>query len=145
MRSHKGIFQPRFPQKYKGTHPIIYRSGLELKLQRWLDLNSKVLNWGSESVVVPYISPKDGKPHRYFIDFNCVILNKENVAEKLLIEVKPSKQTQPPSKKLKPKNYLYESAMFQINLSKWNYAKQWADKHGYKFIVITEEFFKKNT
>lgn len=144
MRTHKGLYRPTHPNKYSGSLPIIYRSGLELKMFRWLDLNSKVLKWGSESKVVPYIHPKDGKMHRYFIDCNCVILDKDNKEQKLLIEVKPSKQTRPPSKRLKPKNYLYESAMFAQNMSKWEYAKQWADKHGYRFIVITEDFFKKS-
>jgi hypothetical protein len=141
MKTHKGLYTPRNQSKYVGTTPIVYRSGLELKMFRWLDFNSKVLDWTSESIVVPYISPKDGKPHRYFVDCSCTILNKHNEPEKLLIEIKPEKQTQPPSKRLKPKNYLYESAMFQVNLSKWQYAKQWADKHGYRFIVITERFF----
>lgn len=138
------MYQPRFPSKYRGTTPIIYRSGLELKMFRWLDSNSNVQTWGSESVVIPYIHPKDGKPHRYFVDCHCTILNKQNQPEKLLIEIKPQKQTQPPSNRLKPKNYLYESAMFQINIAKWSYAKQWAEKNGYKFIVITEDFFKGN-
>lgn len=145
MKTHKGIYTPTHPDKYNGTPPVIYRSGLELKFFRWLDLNSKVLDWTSETIVVPYISPKDNRFHRYFVDCSCTILNKNNKAEKLLIEIKPEKQTKPPSKRLKPKNYLYESAMFQVNLSKWHYAKQWADKHGYRFIVVTEQFFNKKT
>lgn len=143
MKTHKGIYTPRYPVKYVGKPPIIYRSGLELKFYRWLDLNSNVLNWTSESIVVPYISPKDGKPHRYFIDCSCTILNKNKTPEKLLIEVKPDKQTRPPSPRLKSKSFLYESAMFQINLSKWQSAKQWADKNGFRFIVVTEKFFDK--
>lgn len=142
MKTYKGIYNPRFPQKYKGSTPIIYRSGLELRMSKWLDFNSKVVEWTSESVVIPYMSPKDGRLHRYFVDYSCAMINKYNKIDKLLIEVKPKKQTRPPSKRLKPKNYLYESAMFQTNIAKWSYAKRWAEKHGYKFIVITEDFLK---
>ena len=141
-RFKQGIYTPRNPKKYVGKPPIIYRSKLEKTFFDWLDKNTKVLDWTSESVVIPYIHPKDGKYHRYFVDCTCTILNDKNVPEKFLIEVKPSKQTQPPSKRLKPKNYLYESYQFKINYSKWHYAKEWADKNGYKFIIVTENFFK---
>ena len=55
----QGNFSPVNVSKYKGSLPVIYRSKLELIVFRWLDCNSKVISWGSESVVIPYYSPLD--------------------------------------------------------------------------------------
>ena len=69
---------------------------MELKSMRWMDNNNNVLNWTSETIVIPYISPKDGKMHRYFTDLSCEMKMKDGSIKKLLIEVKPEKQTLPP-------------------------------------------------
>ena len=33
----QGIFKPTNPLKYKGSFPVVYRSGLELQVFRWMD------------------------------------------------------------------------------------------------------------
>lgn len=134
----QGTFNPSNPKKYTGTHPIVYRSGLELKMMGWLDKSSNILEWTSESVVVPYIHPKDGRVHRYFLDFSFK-MKRDGKLKKYLVEVKPSRQTKPPSNRLSQKSYLYESATYAVNMSKWDAAKQWSKKHGYEFIIITEK------
>lgn len=139
----QGFFNPENPDKYTGTQPIVYRSGLELSFFRWCDRNDKVLTWGSESVVIPYQSPKDGKLHRYFVDGVLTLATAEGV-KKYLIEVKPSSQTQPPkpSNKKKRSTVLYESINWAVNSAKWSAAKQWCEKKGYVFAILTEKDLK---
>jgi hypothetical protein len=137
----QGIYTLRFPEKYKGSTPVVYRSGAELKVMRWLDSSTNVTMWGSESVVVPYESPADGKIHRYFIDFVCHMVMKDGTTKKLLIEYKPEKQTRPPeaSNRKKPSTMLYERYHWAINQAKWQAATAWGLKKGYQFIVLTEK------
>ena len=135
----QGIFKPIHKNKCI-TQTCIYRSSLELKYMRWLDNNSNIINWGSESVVVPYIKPTDGRVHRYYIDFNFTIQDKDKKEHKFLIEVKPLKQCNPPNTKNRKNkmNLLRENIVYATNVSKWNAAKGWASKHGYKFTIVTE-------
>ena len=137
----QGIFTAQYKEKYKGTFPIVYRSSLELKVMRWFDNNSNVITWGSESVVVPYQSPLDGKLHRYFIDFVVSLKEKEGAIKKFLIEVKPYKQTLQPeaTKNKKPKTMIYENMQWALNQAKWKAAEQYANNKGYKFFIITEK------
>lgn len=139
----QGIYTPTHPEKYKGTTPIVYRSSLELLFDRWCDRNSKVLQWGSESVVVPYLSPLDGKIHRYFVDY-VITLRTEKADLKYLIEIKPSKQTQPPTQRSNKKKstLIYEQVEWAKNQAKWESAKLWAEKRGWKFVVLTENDIK---
>ena len=55
---------------------------------KWCDITPSVTEWGSEEIIIPYISPVDGRRHRYFPDFYVKIGNK-----KYLVEVKPLRQT----------------------------------------------------
>ena len=105
-----------------------------------LDFNSNVKKWGSESVVIPYISPIDNKPHRYFIDFVILLKDKNDKDIKLLVEIKPFNQTIPPktSSKKKKSTVIYENYQYQTNLAKWDAAKNWASKKGFIFLVLTE-------
>lgn len=139
----QGIFTPTNPSKYTGTTPIVYRSGLELLYCRWCDRNDNVVEWGSESIVVPYISPKDGKLHRYFVDGNIKLQTPEGI-KKYLIEIKPSSQTQPPnpSGRKKRSTILHEQFMWAVNRAKWSSAEQWCKKHGYSFAILTEKHLK---
>ena len=70
--SYKGKFRPTNRKKYKGDPAnIIYRSLWERKFMVYCDSNSSIKEWGSEEIVIPYISPVDGRRHRYFPDFLC--------------------------------------------------------------------------
>ncbi len=136
----QGIYHPEHPEKYKGTLPIVYRSGLELSFLRWCDRNENIISFGSESVVLPYISPKDGKTHRYFVDGN-IKMKTPNGVKKYLIEVKPSTQAVPPktSKNKKRSTILYEQIQWAVNQQKWDSAKAWCQKNGYHFAILTEK------
>jgi hypothetical protein len=137
----QGIYRPQNPNKYRGTLPIIYRSGLELKSFRYLDNNPNVLTWGSESVVIPYQSPLDGRIHRYFVDIVASLKTKSGDIKKLLIEVKPEKQTRPPtiSNKKKQTTIIYERSQWAVNQAKWTAAKSWCDSKNYLFIILNEK------
>lgn len=140
----QGIFNPKNPQKYKGSIPIIFRSRLELLSMRYLDNNPNILTWGSESVVVPYQSPVDGKIHRYFVDLVAALKSKDGKIKKLLIEVKPERQTRPPeiSSRKKQKTMLYEKYQWALNQAKWDAARAWANSKGYIFIILNEKHLK---
>jgi hypothetical protein len=137
----QGIYTPTNPKKYTGSVPIIYRSSLELKSFRYLDNNPNILSWGSESVVIPYVSPKDGRVHRYFVDLVASLKDRTGIIKKILIEVKPENQTKPPkfSIKKKPQTVLYEKIQYAVNLSKWEAARKWSKEKGYTFLILNEK------
>lgn len=139
----QGKFTPTNPKKYKGTLPIFARSSLEFRFMRWCDRNDLVVEWGSETVVIPYISPVDGKRHRYFTDGNILLKVGESI-KKYIIEIKPERQTKPPVPSLKKKRstVLYEQVQYAINSAKWKAASEWAKAHGYNFCILNENDLK---
>jgi hypothetical protein len=136
----QGIFTPKHPEKYRGSLPIYYRSNMELKVLRMLDNNSNIITYGSESVIIPYTSPLDKRLHRYFVDMVATLKDKNGNIKKLLIEVKPLKQTQPPvfSNRKSNKTLLYENTQYALNMAKFSAAKQWCEKNNYTFLILTE-------
>lgn len=137
----QGIFTAQHKDKYKGKFPIVYRSSLELKVMRWFDSNPNVITWGSESIVIPYQSPMDGRIHRYFVDLVAALKEKDGNIKKLLIEIKPYKQTIRPeaTKNKKPKTMIYEQTQYAINQAKWQAAEAWGKNKGYQFVILTEK------
>ena len=54
--AYRGKYYPSFPRKYKGDPTnIIYRSLWERKFMVYCDKNTKILEWGSEEIALPYI------------------------------------------------------------------------------------------
>jgi hypothetical protein len=134
----QGIFIPKNKDKFIGNKAI-YRSGLELKFFRFCDSNSNVLKWGSENVVVPYRSPVDHRMHRYYVD-NYIEILEGTKKVKYLVEIKPSKQTKPPTVKYKKKSHLiYEQRCYAVNQAKWTAAREYSEKIGGSFIILTEK------
>ena len=134
----QGVFIPVNKDKFIGSKAF-YRSGLELKFMRFCDNNSNVVMWGSENVIVPYISPIDGRVHKYFVD-NFVAIKEGNSIKKYLVEIKPHKQTSPPTTKYKKKEHLlYEQSMFVVNQAKWQAAREFCKKKGLEFLILTEK------
>ena len=140
MKTHKGYYKPRNPDKYNGDPSnIIYRSSWERMCMVYFDNNPNVLQWGSEEVIVPYRSPIDGRLHRYYPDFLIKVLTSKGDTDTILIEVKPYSQTQPPIvRSRKTKKYINEVATYGINSSKWQFAKEYCKDRGWKFQIITE-------
>ena len=136
---HQGVYIPVNKLKYKGNYPICYRSSWELKFFRFCDSNSHILEWSSEKIVIPYINPVDGRVHRYFTDGNVLMRLRDGGTKKFLIEIKPAKQLQPPNPNAKRKTLIFEQLRYAINQSKFKTAEQWANKHGYTFLILTEK------
>jgi len=134
MRSrYKGKFKIKNSQKYKGNPSnIIYRSLMELRFMKWCDSSEKILQWSSEEVVIPYISPIDNKRHRYFPDFLI-----QTAKGWFLIEVKPQIESRPPKKKLvenlnlkKKRRYMKSVRTWLVNEAKWIAAKKVCELKG---------------
>ena len=107
----------------------------------YCDNNKSVLEWGSEEVIIPYMSPWDGRVHRYFPDFYMKVKQATGVTKKFIIEVKPKYQCQPPTKapKRKTKRWLNEVKTWVINEAKWKSANEFCLDHGMEFKILTED------
>lgn len=144
--AYSGKFTPKSPNKYKGDITnIIWRSTWELRFLKYLDSNPAILEYGSEEVIVPYISPIDGRMHRYYVDFYFKSRDKDGVVKKYLVEVKPLNQTVAPKRPKKiTESYVSSVHTYLINQAKWKYAKEFARVNGMEFLVLTEkELFNK--
>ena len=139
--AYSGRYRVKNPEKYKGNYEkVYYRSSWELKFMVYCDNNSAVLEWGSEEVIIPYISPLDGKRHRYFPDFYIKIKQKDGSVKKIIIEVKPKHQTQPPKPQLrKTKKFINEVRTWGVNEAKFKAAQSWTKDRGMEFMILTEE------
>ena len=139
--AYKGRYNPINPKKYKGNpQNIIYRSLWERKFMVYCDTNDKVLEWGSEEIIIPYISPWDSKVHRYFPDFYIKVKQSNGNIKKFIIEVKPKKQTRPPKPVVrKTKRWIKEVRTFGINEAKWKHATKWCKDNDMEFKILTEE------
>lgn len=137
---HKRKYRPVNPEKYAGDPTnVIMRSSWETRFAIWCDKNPAVLKWSSEETVVPYISPVDNRPHRYFIDFKIQVKNNDGEIRTYLVEIKPDKQTKPPkAPSRKTPQYLNEVMTWGVNEAKWKAAEKYAKDRGWQFIVLTE-------
>jgi hypothetical protein len=138
--AYKGRWKPTNIAKYNGdVNNITYRSSWELKFMNWLDSRSNVISWNSEETIIPYMSPVDGKPHRYFVDFKFQVRSPEGIITTYLAEVKPKKYTVPPIQpKRKSKAYIEEVHMWVVNNAKWIAAREYCADRAYKFVIVTE-------
>jgi hypothetical protein len=135
----QGFFKPKNISKYIGKGIPVYRSGWELKFFRWCDNNPKIVEWASESIIIPYVNPVDGKVHRYFTD-GVIAINENNTIKKYVVEIKPSTQVQKPiAGKKKHSTLVYESVRYVQNQAKWAAAKKWCEQRNYSFLILTEK------
>ena len=68
--AYSGKFSPKNTNKYLGDPTNIwYRSLWERRVMTHLDINSNVIEWSNEEIIIPYLSPIDNRWHRYFPDF----------------------------------------------------------------------------
>ena len=114
------------------NQPIIYRSSYEKKFMVWCENSPIVKVWGSECIEIPYIM--NNKPHRYYPDYVLEL----NDGRKILVEIKPKSQT------IKPTNMnCYAWEQWIKNQHKWTAAKQWCDRNGLEFWILTEDTINK--
>ena len=140
--SYKGRYTPQNPKKYRGDYKnIIYRSLWERKFMVYCDRSDNVVEWGSEEVVIPYISPLDGRMHRYFPDFYIKVKQANGKLKKFIIEVKPKKQCSPPNPNpsRRTKRWISEIRTWGVNEAKCKSAVNWCDNNGMEFKILTED------
>ena len=139
--AYSGRFTPKNPSKYVGDHKnIIYRSSWEARCMDWFDRNDNIVSWASEELIIPYVSPVDGKWHRYFPDFLIKTKTKDGKLKTVLIEVKPKKQTKPPPpQKRVTKRYITEVTTWGVNEAKWKAANEYCKDRTWEFKIITED------
>jgi len=142
----QGLYEPKFPNKWIITESfdtkgkgIKYRSSWEKKFMEFCDYNNNILKVNSEGIVIPYISPVDNKPHKYYMDF--IIETKAGV---FLVEIKPYAQCFPPKKPANTSekshnNYIKAIETYAVNQAKWEAAGAFAESKGWSFKIITEK------
>lgn len=137
---HKRKYKPVHPEKYKGDPTdIICRSSWEVKFAIWCDHNSSIVEWSSETTVIPYRCPTDNRMHRYFVDFTIKVKDREGNLKKYLVEIKPDIQTRPPEPvKRKTRRYITEVMTWGKNDAKWKAAREYCKDRGWEFVVLTE-------
>ncbi len=137
----QGKYKVKKPEKYQGNpNDVFFRSSLELRFFNWLESNSSILSWSSETTIIPYYSPVDKKMHRYFCDIRCKIKKSSGEIETYLVEIKPSTQLLPPKKpKKQTKRYLEECVTYTINQAKFKAAEKYCLERNWQWLIITEK------
>lgn len=137
----RGLYKVINPKKYVGNPDnVIFRSSWELKFMKWCDSNPNIIQWGSEELSIPYVSPIDKKVHRYFVDFYISVKDGSGNISKYLVEIKPYRFTLPPKQpKRQSKRFLQEVATYAVNQAKWKFADEFCKDNGWKFLVLTEK------
>lgn len=138
--AYKTRFLPKNPNKYIGSKKeLLCRSLWERRVCKFLDESSGVKKWTFEEIEIPYVHPIDKKVHRYIPDF-LIQIEKNEQKKSILVEIKPNKQVN-----LKESASKNEKILFEINKAKWLAAKNFCDKHGMEFKILTEkEIFNAN-
>ena len=128
-------FLPRNPEKYLGdVKKIFARSSWEVTCMKFFDSRQDVIKWGSEEVIIPYLSPEDNRVHRYFPDFFIEYKDKDGNIIREIVEVKPQHESEEKfAKSERSKNAL------MVNEAKWKAAALFCESRGMKFRVLTEK------
>lgn len=136
----QGKFIPKNPEKYVGDPTsIFWRSSWEKKAMLFFDSQPNILKWNSEELVVPYINPLDEKQHRYFTDFVVQYKTRAGEIKTMIVEIKPFYETQKPQNKGNRKRFLEETATYIKNQAKWAAAREFAQRNGSEFVILTEK------
>ena len=137
---YSGKYKIKNVKKYKGNHRnVIYRSLWERKFMIYCDQHPSILQWSSEEISVPYISPADKKSHLYFPDFIIKKIDKNGKTKIMMIEIKPFSQVSKPKSSSRNPKVLKENIRWQINNAKWRAADKFCKKHGWEFKILTEK------
>jgi len=133
--ANRGRFLPKHPEKYIGdASQIFFRSSWEAQVMKFFDSRNDVIRWGSEEIIIPYLSPADNKVHRYFPDFFVEYLDKDGNVKKEIVEVKPLHE----SEAKYAKNDRSKDAL-EVNEAKWKAASLFCQSRNMLFRVLTEK------
>ena len=117
----KGKYTPQNKGKFLSGRKPVYRSMWERRFMIYCDRSESILEWDSESLHIPYVSPKDNRWHNYYPDFYIKYIDKHDQIIKALIEIKP-----------------YFQKKWDINVAKWDACQKHCDKKKMVFKVLTE-------
>jgi hypothetical protein len=106
---------------------------------RFCDTNDNILQWASESIVIPYRHPLTGRMTNYVPDFLITYRTKNNKMCAEVIEIKPKKQSI-----IESKASARDRAVVAVNYAKWDAATKWCRRQGLQFRVITEDDIFRN-
>lgn len=139
----QGYYKPHNREKYIGPGPIIYRSSWEQKFCRWCDYNPDVICWVSEPFSIKYYNILDKKFHNYFPDF-YLKLNKDEIIEEYVVEIKPKSQLQKPilPKRKTTKSVANFKSAYETyirNLCKTDALNKLAEQRKFKVMLLTED------
>jgi len=130
----QGKYQIQNPEKYVGNKQPTYRSSWEFVFMQFCDNNPNILQWASEAVHINYRNPLTGKNTIYVPDFLITYNDASGTPHAELIEVKPKKETT-----LEGARNVRDQAAAILNMAKWEAARAWAQAHGMRFRVVTED------
>lgn len=136
----KGIYEVQHPEKYVGNKNPTYRSSWEYSFMKYLDDHPDVIAWASEPIRIPYYNVFKRDTTVYVPDFLVRYRDKNGGLKTELIEIKPMSQTLQEKAK-----GLHNKMQVALNRLKWAAAQQWCQKHGCKFVILTEEQLYKAT
>ena len=140
MASLKGVFKPSYPKKNIGdANMIVYRSSWERKFCLYYDTTESIVRWASEEIAIKYYNPAKKRVARCFPGFYVEYRAKEGGIKKVLIEVKPAKETKPPKYKRRTKSTLIAESLYSQNQAKWAAAKEFCEDNGWEFRILTEK------
>ena len=140
-KNKRGVYSGKYHvknlQKYIGpVNPISFRSMWERQAFKWCEENADIVKWSSESVVIPYLCETDQNWHEYYVDLFIEFSN----GRRLLVEIKPKKETVEPKKGRKSDaRFLEESLTYKKNTSKWKFARNFAKQYNMRFEIWTED------
>jgi len=132
-------------QKFVGkTGYVVCRSKWETTFCKWADSTSTVVRWSSEDVRINYqdpINPFDHKNRPKFRTYYPDFVIETDKGEVFLIEVKPKKQTKPPTitENKSRKTMSTEKKNWLVNQAKWKAAVNYCGRMGWTFKIITED------
>ena len=133
--AYSGRYQVMNRDKYNGDpDKVVYRSMWEKYVFIWCDTNPKVKRWSSEEIVIPYYYDVDKKYHRYYPD---IFIQTEE--KSMLIEIKPDKETKPPTGQRRTKRYINEGMTYIKNMNKWEAAEEYCKDRKWEFQIWTED------
>ena len=110
-------------------------------MMRYCDQTDKVLKWASEEIAIKYWNPVKKRPANYYPDFYVEYINKFWEKKKMLVEVKPSKETKPPVYKKRTKNALIAESLYTHTRTKQSgraCKEEFCLDNGLEFKIFTE-------
>lgn len=130
----QGTFVMKYPDKYIGNNPPIYRSSWEKDFMHTCDENPAVMQWAAEPFSIPYMCPVSGTKRNYWPDFLMSYMKKDGTMVHELIEIKPIKESI--IEKAKSRR---DRANLLMNQAKWSAANAFCKSKGITFRILTEQ------